>query len=215
MNITEENYLRIIYELSNENKKEYVKTSDIAFKMKYTVQSVLEMIKKLVDNFLVEYIPYKGVKLSLEGKEQAIKLVRVHHIWEVFLSEFLKLDWAQVHIEAEELQHVSSDIVTNKLYNFLGKPKFCCHGSPIPNENGEIENFSKNSIIQLKEGDSFILKRVLDNIKLLNFLRDNEIKLYDKFKIFKLDKFNEIIVLKNKKGKEIYINFSNCKMLFY
>ncbi|WP_163469985.1 metal-dependent transcriptional regulator [Fusobacterium sp. IOR10] len=215
MNITEENYLKIIYELSNENKKEYVKTSDIALKMKYTVQSVLEMIKKLADNFLVEYVPYKGVKLSVEGREQAIRLVRVHHVWEVFLSEFLNLDWTQVHTEAEKLQHVSSDIVTNKLYDFLGKPKFCCHGSPIPNENGEIENISKNSIIQLKEGDKFILKRVIDNIKLLNFLRDNEIKLYDEFEISRLDEFNEIIVLKNKKGKEIYINFSNCKMLFY
>jgi len=215
MNITEENYLKIIYELSNENKKEYVKTSDIALKMKYTVQSVLEMIKKLADNFLVEYVPYKGVKLSAEGREQAIRLVRVHHVWEVFLSEFLNLDWTQVHTEAEKLQHVSSDIVTNKLYDFLGKPKFCCHGSPIPNENGEIENISKNSIIQLKEGDKFILKRVIDNIKLLNFLRDNEIKLYDEFEISRLDEFNEIIVLKNKKGKEIYINFSNCKMLFY
>lgn len=215
MNITEENYLKIIYELSNENKREYVKTSDIALKMKYTVQSVLEMIKKLADNFLVEYIPYKGVKLSAEGREQAIRLVRVHHVWEVFLSEFLNLDWTQVHTEAEKLQHVSSDIVTNKLYNFLGKPKFCCHGSPIPNENGEIANISKNSIIQLKEGDKFILKRVIDNVKLLNFLRDNEIKLYDEFEISRLDEFNEIIVLKNKKGKEIYINFSNCKMLFY
>jgi len=215
MNITEENYLKIIYELSNENKREYVKTSDIAIKMKYTVQSVLEMIKKLADNFLVEYIPYKGVKLSAEGREQAVRLVRVHHVWEVFLSEFLNLDWTQVHTEAEKLQHVSSDIVTNKLYNFLGKPKFCCHGSPIPNENGEIANISKNSIIQLKEGDKFILKRVIDNVKLLNFLRDNEIKLYDEFEISRLDEFNEIIVLKNKKGKEIYINFSNCKMLFY
>lgn len=215
MNITEENYLKIIYELSNENKKEYIKTSDIALKMKYTVQSVLEMIKKLADNFLVEYIPYKGVKLSEEGREQAIRLVRVHHVWEVFLSEFLNLDWTQVHTEAEKLQHVSSDIVTNKLYNFLGKPKFCCHGSPIPNENGEIANISKNSIIQLKEGDKFILKRVVDNINLLNFLRDNEIKLYDEFEISKLDEFNEIIVLKNKNGKKIYINFSNCKMLFY
>lgn len=215
MNITEENYLKIIYELSNENKKEYIKTSDIALKMKYTVQSVLEMIKKLADNFLVEYIPYKGVKLSEEVREQAIRLVRVHHVWEVFLSEFLNLDWTQVHTEAEKLQHVSSDIVPNKLYNFLGKPKFCCHGSPIPNENGEMANISKKSIIQLKEGDKFILKRVIDNINLLNFLRDNEIKLYDEFEIFKLDKFNEIIVLKNKNGKEIYINFSNCKMLFY
>ncbi|MDP0494163.1 MAG: metal-dependent transcriptional regulator [Fusobacterium sp. JB021] len=215
MNITEENYLRIIYELSNENKKEYVKISDIASKMKYTVQSVLEMVKKLADNFFVEYVPYKGVKLTENGKEKSIRLVRVHHIWEVFLSEYLKLDWSQVHMEAEKLQHVSSDIVTDKLYNFLGKPKFCCHGSPIPNEKGEVENFSNNSILKLKEGDKFKLKRVLDNIKLLNYLKDNGIKLYDKFEIVKVDNFNEIIILKDKIGKEIYMNFSNAKMLFY
>ncbi|MFK4784981.1 metal-dependent transcriptional regulator [Fusobacterium sp. MFO224] len=215
MNITEENYLRIIYELGNENKKEYIKTSVIALKMNYTVQSVLEMIKKLADNFLVEYIPYKGVKLSEEGREKAMRLVRVHHIWEVFLSEYLELDWSQVHTEAEKLQHVSSEVVTDKLYNFLGKPKFCCHGSPIPNEKGEVESFSNNSILQLKEGDKFILKRVLDNIKLLNYLKDNGIKLYDEFEIVKLDSFNEIVVLKNKSGKEIYMNFFNGKMLFY
>lgn len=215
MNITEENYSRIIYELENESGKEYIKTSSIALKMNYTVQSVLEMIKKLVDNFLIEYIPYKGVKLSEEGREKAMKLVRVHHIWEVFLSEYLELDWSEVHTEAEKLQHVSSEIVTDKLYNFLGKPKFCCHGSPIPNERGEVASFSNNSILQLKEGDKFVLKRVLDNIKLLNYLKDNEIKLYDKFEIIKLDKFNEIIVIKNEVGKEIYMNFFNGRMLFY
>jgi DtxR family Mn-dependent transcriptional regulator len=96
------------------------------------------MLKKLKSKKLLEYKRYYGFKLNAEGARQALKIIRRHRLWEFFLVAKLGMDWEKIHDIAEELEHVSSPELINKLDTYLGKPKTDPHGDPIPDEKGKI-----------------------------------------------------------------------------
>jgi DtxR family Mn-dependent transcriptional regulator len=128
----EQDYIKVIYMLQETNNEEYLKNTVLVKKLGHTPQTVNETIKKLVNKNLLEYIPYKGSKLTEEGIEISIRLIRIHRLWELFLYEKLGFTWEQVHEEAEKLEHVTSKLLEERLYEFLGKPSKCPHGSSIP-----------------------------------------------------------------------------------
>lgn len=136
LNRGEEDYLKIIYELS-EATFGYVKTKDLVVRLNHTLPSVNEMVKKLVALELILYQPYVGVRLSDEGYMQAENLIKKHRLWELFLTESLGLNEDEVHQEAERLEHATSDRVLEALNQFLGSPKVCPHGRPIPQQISE------------------------------------------------------------------------------
>ena len=103
-----------------------------------------DMMKKLKSKKLIHYQPYQGFKLNAEGKKVALSIIRRHRLWEYFLSEKLKFEWDEVHEVAEELEHVSSKKLIDKLDEYLGYPRFDPHGDPIPDTNGKMENYKKN-----------------------------------------------------------------------
>lgn len=193
----EEDYIKTIYELSLDLNSIIVKTNEIAKRLGFTDQSVNEMIKKLEKKDLLQFIPYKGVSLSTIGKNEARRLVRSHRVWEVFLMTHLGFSWEEVHEEAETLEHAASTKVIDKLYNFIGRPKYCSHGNPIPDEFGNIDKVYNKTLLTFKEGDKFHLKRVLDNHDLLTFLNQNNINIDDIFIIDKINDFNETISFKD------------------
>lgn len=135
---TEENYLKTIYKLS-EKKQEGITTNAIAESLDIRAGSVTDMLKKLAEKDLIQYTRYIGVTLTAKGKETAIKIVRKHRLWEVFLVEKLGFTWDEVHPMAEELEHINFDILIDRLDSFLGYPKFDPHGDPIPNCKGELQ----------------------------------------------------------------------------
>ena len=134
---SEENYLKAIYHLSliEDNG---VSTNAIAQKMNTKASSVTDMIKKLSEKGFMNYQKYQGVTLTKEGKMTAKMVIRKHRLWEVFLVEKLDFSWDEVHIVAEELEHIKSEKLINKLDAFLGFPKEDPHGDPIPNAKGEV-----------------------------------------------------------------------------
>lgn len=207
----EEDYIKTIYELSLDLNTDIVKTNEIAKRLGFTDQSVNEMIKKLEKKELLSFIPYKGVLLSNIGKAEAIRLVRSHRIWEVFLMKHLEFSWEEVHAEAETLEHAASKEVVDKLYNFIGRPKYCSHGNPIPDEFGNIDKVYNKTLLSFNEGQNFHLKRVLDNHDLLTFLNSNNINIGDRFIIDKVDNFNEVITFKN---SNIIISNKVAEMMF-
>lgn len=135
---TEENYLKAIYHLSRQSVNP-VQTNAIAEGMKTKAASVTDMLKKLSEKKLIDYIKYQGVSLTEEGKAIAIKVVRKHRLWEVFLVEKLNFRWDEVHDIAEELEHINSAVLVERLDDFLGHPKRDPHGDPIPDKNGVFE----------------------------------------------------------------------------
>lgn len=143
---TEENYLKIIYHLSVVSNP--VQTNAIAERMQTKAASVTDMLKKLAEKELVNYIKYQGVTLTEQGKFTAINIVRKHRLWEVFLVEKLDFKWDQVHEVAEELEHINSALLIERLDEFLGFPKVDPHGDPIPDRHG---NFADLSFIKLSK----------------------------------------------------------------
>lgn len=148
---TEENYLKIIYHLSEISNP--VQTNAIAERIQTKAASVTDMLKKLSDKELVDYVKYQGVTLTEKGKLTAINIVRKHRLWEVFLVEKLAFKWDEVHEVAEELEHINSTLLIERLDEFLDFPKVDPHGDPIPDKNGKFADLSFVKLNKLKIGE--------------------------------------------------------------
>lgn len=138
MTTAEENYLKAIYHLSEGGKKG-VSTNDVAGAMKTKPASVSDMLRKLGEKEVIEYRKYYGVHITDEGKKQALQTIRKHRLWEVFLVDKLNFAWDEVHEVAEELEHIQSPLLIQRLDAFLNYPKFDPHGDPIPDEFGDVK----------------------------------------------------------------------------
>lgn len=138
LTFAEENYLKAIYHLSEGGKKG-VATNDVSHAMKTKPASVTDMLQRLGEKGVIDYRKYYGVHLSAEGKKYALQTIRKQRIWEVFLVEKLNFSWDEVHDVADELEHVRSKTLIQRLDEFLGYPKFDPHGDPIPDEYGEVK----------------------------------------------------------------------------
>jgi DtxR family Mn-dependent transcriptional regulator len=213
LNRAEEDYIKAIYELTIQNDQPMIKTNEISEYFGFTDQSVNEMIKKLNQKKFVNFIPYKGINLTNKGKKEAIRMIRAHRIWEVFLTDKLGISWEDVHEDAEKLEHATSERVLSLLYDYIGKPDFCQHGNPIPNLQGDIKKASNFSLASCKIGDTFKLTRVLDLKALLIYLNEGNIKLNDELIIIEKDEFNEIIKVKHHEEHKT-ISMKTAKMLF-
>ncbi|WP_443946476.1 metal-dependent transcriptional regulator [Pedobacter sp. AW1-32] len=149
---TEENYLKTIYHLAE--RANNVQTNAIAEKMQTKPASVTDMIKKLAEKGLVDYVKYQGVSLTEDGRLAAIDIVRKHRLWEVFLVDKLNFKWDEVHDVAEELEHIKSVNLIERLDEFLGFPKSDPHGDPIPDKNGRFAKTQFTKLIELNIGDT-------------------------------------------------------------
>ena len=175
LSFAEENYLKAIYHLSVSGKKN-VSTNSLSEEMNTKPASVSDMIKKLADKGVITYRKYQGVNISKNGEVEALKVIRKHRLWEVFLVDKLKFNWDEVHDIAEQLEHINSPVLTNKLDEFLCFPRIDPHGYPIPDEKGnfnsapkyplsEVELKKQVIIVQVENSDSNFLKH-LDKINI-------------------------------------------------
>ena len=136
---TEENYLKAIFKLE-EKARGKITTNAIAELVETATASVTDMLRKLAEKKLLRYEKYKGVSLTAAGKKAAIAIIRKHRLWEMFLVEKLNFKWDEVHEMAEQLEHIVSDELINRLDDFLGNPSTDPHGDPIPNRNGQFQS---------------------------------------------------------------------------
>ena len=137
-----------IYHLSVINNP--VQTNSIAEGIQTKAASVTDMLKKLADKELVDYVKYQGVTLTEKGKLTAINIVRKHRLWEVFLVDKLNFKWDEVHEVAEELEHIKSTLLVERLDEFLEFPKLDPHGDPIPDQHGNFADLSFVKLSKLK-----------------------------------------------------------------
>ena len=199
MNYTrsEENYLKTIFILQSDGG--IVTTNALAEKLATKPASVTDMMKKLNAKNLLHYRPYYGFSLSTEGKKIALLIIRRHRLWEFFLSEKLKFDWNEVHILAEELEHVSSKKLTDRLDEFLGRPRFDPHGDPIPDHKGKINRVNKIPLSQLPENKQAEVCQVANQTKeMLELLAHKNIGLGTKVEVKRHFDFDKSIELKVK-----------------
>jgi DtxR family Mn-dependent transcriptional regulator len=176
---SEENYLKIIFHLEQQTHSAAL-TTDIARIIGLKAASVSEMLKKLAGKKLISYQKYQGVKLSPTGRKKAVSIVRKHRLWETFLLQQLGFSWDEVHDMAEQLEHINSDELVNRLDKYLGHPKFDPHGAPIPDKNGKIVNHKSLLLSEAKAKEKYMLAGVSNHNNLfLKHLSDLGFKLND------------------------------------
>jgi len=158
----EENYLKAIYKVSKRDGTP-VGNNAISIEMQTSAASVTDMINRLSNKGLVHYQKHKGVTLSEDGMRTAIHLVRKHRLWETFLVEKLNFNWDQVHELAEQLEHIQSRELVNRLDEFLEFPKYDPHGDPIPDEQGHITLRQQIPLSQLAENQWAVVVGVKDH----------------------------------------------------
>lgn len=189
----EENYLKAIYALELEHGKG-VSTNQIAAKIRTKASSVTDMLKKLSAKELVEYKKYQGVDLTPKGEDIALKVIRRHRLWESFLVKKLGFQWDEVHDLAEQLEHIESEKLIEKLDAFLKFPKMDPHGDPIPDKYGRVIRNKVVRVMDMKIGSSGTLAGVKDSSSpFLKYLNKKNLSLGSKIKVIDKEPFDQSV----------------------
>jgi len=164
LSFTEENYLKALLHLTMEvEDKLEAGTNELAFYLGVKPATATDMLKRLKEKKLISYEKYGKISLSASGRIQAIEILRKHRLWETFLYKKLEFTWDEVHEVAEQLEHIQSQKLVDKLDKFLGYPEFDPHGDSIPNAKGELKQTFKKSLSEVEAGSSCKMVAVKDN----------------------------------------------------
>lgn len=156
LSYTEERYLKAIY-LQAKGSTESVSTNAMANALKTSPAAVTDMVQRLNEKGLVVYQKYQGVTLSSVGQTYALQILRKHLLWEVFLVDKLKLGWEEVHEIAEQLEHINSPILIQRLDDYLGNPTYSPHGKAIPNASGKVTQKLSLPLTEVETGKTCIV----------------------------------------------------------
>jgi DtxR family transcriptional regulator, Mn-dependent transcriptional regulator len=198
---SEENYIKAIFHLQKDGM---VTTNELSAELHTRPASVTDMMKKLRTKKLVHYKPYKGFRLTADGSKVALLIIRRHRLWEFFLASKLQFNWDEVHEVAEDLEHVSSKKLIDKLDEFLGFPRFDPHGDPIPDSNGRIETNKQVCLTELPLNKTAVVCHVSDqSTEMLELLGHKKIGIGTRLEVkkkFSFDQSLEIKIRQFKKG---------------
>jgi DtxR family Mn-dependent transcriptional regulator len=163
LSFTEENYLKTLFKISCDSGIEGVGTNELATALQVKPATANDMLKKLKEKELVDYEKYGKIRLTKAGKKKAIDVLRKHRLWETFLYEKLEFSWDEVHEVAEQLEHIQSEKLVDKLDKFLDYPDFDPHGDPIPNSKGDFKVQHNKILSDVPVGSSCKMVAVKDN----------------------------------------------------
>ena len=155
-----EDYLKAIYDL--ERVGEPATTNDIALRLGVAPASVSGMVRRLADQGLITHEPYRGVRLTSDGRRAALRTLRRHRILECYLTEVLGYPWDRVHEEAEQLEHAASEELIERMAAALGDPAQDPHGAPIPTRDGSVEEATLRTLAEVGQGERLRVRRVED-----------------------------------------------------
>ena len=194
-----EDYLKALYHLQQSSSA--VSTNEIASYLKMKPSSVSDMLKKLAKKKYINYLKYKGSVLTKKGELIALSIIRKHRLWETFLVEKLNFGWDQVHLIAEQLEHINSEELVDRIDKYLNYPKYDPHGDPIPQKDGHIEQMNQKLLSELKPNERGIITGVKKGTpSLLNYLDSQQIKLGNKLNVKDIIEFDGTYIVEiNKK----------------
>src|SRR5271154_3215382 len=178
-----EDYSKAIFSLQSRSD-EPVSTNALAERLSITPGSVSAMLKKLDELGLITHVPYRGVRLTPDGRRHALEVIRHHRLIESLLADTLGMPWDRVHAEAEVLEHVLSEYLEQLIAAKLGHPTVDPHGDPIPSAELELEERATNSMESLQPGDAGVFVRVSDSDpEMLRYLAGCGISPGDRFTV--------------------------------
>lgn len=154
-----EMYLKSLAELGGD--RDPVPIGRVAERLGVSPVSANEMMKRLGQQGLVEHLPYKGVSLTPDGRTMAHSVIRRQRLWECFLVDHLKLDWAVAYDQACDLEHATGPAVVEALADYLGQPSTCPHGNPIPGPDGQVVPAGGRSLAELAIGQSGLVRAIM------------------------------------------------------
>jgi DtxR family Mn-dependent transcriptional regulator len=203
LSVTEENYLKAIYQISHQDDSvNTVGTNELAARLSLKPATVNDMLKKLKEKKLVVYEKYGKIELTHTGSKIAVYLVRKHRLWETFLVSKLRFNWHEVHDVAEQLEHVNSVKLIERLDEFLHYPEFDPHGDPIPDSKGKIR---KSSFIKLSHAKIKIRYKVMGvrdySILFLKYLEKNNFIIGTSFQVISIEDFDGSFLIKTVNGQ--------------
>ncbi len=211
--VAEENYIKAIYHLQQTDSN--VTTNELAAELSTKAASVTDMLKKLKAKKLLNYEKYQGFRLSAEGKKIALNIVRKHRLWEYFLVEKLHFGWDEVHEVAEELEHITSKKLIDKLDAFLDYPKFDPHGDPIPDSSGKMAAQKQINMIDLGINETAEIVSVgSQSTELLELLTHKNLSIGTVLEIKKRFSFDHSIEIKIKGQSPFIISQQLAQALF-
>ena len=177
MSVAIENFVKAIYKNDKHDNND-TKPGNIAKKLGISNAAATDMAKKLSEKNLLHYEKYKALQLTEEGTKMALNVIRKHRLWEAFLFKMFDMSLHDIHREAELLEHQTSDLLAEKLSEYLGNPKFDPHGDPIPNADGEITTEDNSiSLSNTQEGKTYIISRLMsDDKEFFDFCAQNGLK---------------------------------------
>src|ERR1700743_3475329 len=192
--LAEENYLKSIYHLSLH--ADSVSTNQLAALLNTKASSVTDMLKKLAEKALINYTPYQGVTLTPAGEKIAVNIIRKHRLWEYFLVEKLDFKWDEVHEMAEEMEHISSMELVDRLDKFMGYPKYDPHGDPIPDCNGQFKKHELKPVSTIGVSDGGIISGVRDHSPgFLQYLEKQQLTIGKKITVTEIIEYDHSMVL--------------------
>ncbi len=195
LSYTEENYLKALLHLAIANPAG-VGTNDLAGVLEVKPATVSDMLRKLREKKLIHYKKYGKITLTETGKLCASDIVRKHRLWETFLHEKLDFGWEEVHELAEQLEHIQSDLLIDKLDRYLGHPQFDPHGDPIPSPNGSLRDPFRKSLADVQAGIPCRVAAVRDNSNdFLNYVNQVGLRLNDSVLIESRNAYDRLITL--------------------
>jgi len=208
VSLTEENYIKAIFAISQGNNGEGVSTNELSDHLHNKAGSVTDMLKRLAEKKLINYQKYKGVFLTNKGEKMALHIIRKHRLWEVFLLKKLKFKWDEVHDIAEQLEHIKSDELVQRLDAFLGQPKFDPHGDPIPDAKLQINPVKAIPLNRYQTKGMFIFMGVCEHsTTFLQHLTSIGLKIGDSIKVEEINTFdNSFKVSINKSESQFFSN---------
>ena len=189
---TEENYLKIIYILTERKSGDEVSTNELAEHTQTKAASVSDMLRKLGEKNYINYRKYQGVTLTESGEQIALSVIRKHRLWEVFLVEKLGFGWDEIHDIAEQLEHIDSKELTERLDDFLGNPQFDPHGDPIPDAKGKMPSVSYQKLSEIPLNQSVVMMGVsAHSPAFLQHLDKQQVKLGCELKVLEISEFDK------------------------
>jgi DtxR family Mn-dependent transcriptional regulator len=211
---TEENYIKAIHSL-NQRSSEGASTKAIAELLETQASSVTDMLRKLSEKGLVHYQKYQPPKLTEEGQQEAMRIVRKHRLWETFLVEKLGFGWDEVHELAEELEHIRSPHLTDRLEEFLDHPRYDPHGDPIPDKHGRMESREELLLSELDEGDRAQIVGVRDSsADFLRYLDKMGLSLGSELRAIEHFRFDGSRNLEKEDGEQFTVSFQVAQNLY-